>query len=99
MKTISVAEDFAHFPAGRYESDGPKSGAHLRKMLAFELQFYNINVLLDGTMGYGSSFLEEAFGGLAKESGFTSAQLHEKMKIEARDSSLLLEIWSYVDSG
>jgi hypothetical protein len=52
------------FPAGRNRSDGPYSGEFLRdeKLLPVLAQD-KVIVDLDGTLGYGSSFLEEAFGG------------------------------------
>ena len=64
MKTINVAKDFTRFPSGRFKRNGSTSGE------AFRQEFLEpplkdgqgISVELDGTIGYGSSFLEEAFG-------------------------------------
>ena len=97
-KIISVAEDFSRFPAGRFRSDGPHSGQAFKdELLLPALQRTGaVRVLLDGTMGYGSSFLEEAFGGLVRENGYLPGELEDRLTIEALDSSLIKEVWEYV---
>lgn len=97
-KIISVAADFSKFPAGRYRSDGPYSGQAFKdELLVPALRRTGaVRVLLDGTMGYGSSFLEEAFGGLIRENGYTPDDLEDRLTLEARDSSLIKEVWGYV---
>ena len=81
--TISIANTFSEAPAGRYVSDGPFSGERFRNEVLFPAlnQFDLVEVNLDGTLGYGSSFLEEAFGGLIRECGMTWALLNEKLEI------------------
>lgn len=97
---ISIARDFSRFPAGRYQTDGPYSGEHFRKVLVERLRERGaVTVLLDGTMGYGSSFLEEAFGGLVRKENFSASELHRALKIESTDPSLTREIWSYIDKA
>lgn len=96
VRTLSVAE-FSRFPAGRYRSDGPASGEEFREsMLAPALRGDPVLVLLDGTMGYGSSFLEEAFGGLVRVSGFTRPDLEQRLTLRATDNSLVDEVWQYI---
>jgi hypothetical protein len=74
MSTIRIAEH-APSPGGRYISDGPFSGEWFRNEIlgpavATALESEDkVKVELDGTAGYGSSFLEEAFGGLIRVSG------------------------------
>src|SRR5271170_4668971 len=74
MATIRIAEH-APSPGGRYISDGPFSGEWFRNEIlgpavAAALESEDkVKVELDGTAGYGSSFLEEAFGGLIRVSG------------------------------
>ena len=60
MQSIVIATDFS-----RYPEDGPFSGAKFRQdHLAPALQdFDRVEVIFDGAAGFGSSFLEEAFGG------------------------------------
>ena len=71
--TINIALDYTKTPGGRYISEGEYSGEDFRVELlkpAFD-RFINsdcdMTVILDGGYGYAPSFLEEAFGGLARE--------------------------------
>jgi len=51
-------------------------------------------------MGYGSSFLEEAFGGLVRKNGFIASDLHKRLDVRsANDRSLVTEVWSYIDDA
>lgn len=87
MKTreilISIAKEFSETPAGRYFADGPFSGQRFREEKLYPaLKEYDLVVVdFDGTLGYGSSFLEEAFGGLIREHGMTLEELNRKLKI------------------
>ena len=63
-------------------------------------QLVRIRIELDGTEGYGSSFLEEAFGGLVRLRGFGAEELHRLVTlISDEDESIPIEIWDYIDSG
>ena len=70
--TVSVAKDFSKTPGPRYRYEGDFSGEEFRetKLEALFKQGMAENkkvvVNLDGTIGYGTSFLEEVFGGLAR---------------------------------
>jgi hypothetical protein len=68
MRTVNVAKDFSRHPAGRTEDDGPFSGAAFRKRFLEPALKSGETILVDfdGTRGAGSSFLEEAFGGLVR---------------------------------
>lgn len=70
--TIDIGLDFSKVPAGRHPEDGDFSGEAFRnKILKPALEKYErVEVVLDNTEGFGSSFLEEAFGGLVRL-GFT----------------------------
>jgi hypothetical protein len=80
---ISIAKNFSEAPAGRYLSDGPFSGEKFRDEVLFPAfsEFDLVEVDLDGTLGYGSSFLEEVFGGLIRERGMTLEQINKKLVI------------------
>ncbi len=101
MRTINVARDFTRFPSGRYKQNGNTSGE------AFREQFLEpairageeIAIELDGTIGYGSSFLEEAFGGLVRALRISSTDLDAKLHIVTSDSSLLEEVRSYIEDA
>lgn len=88
MSTIRV-RDFAPSPGGRYVSDGEFSGEWFRdEILTPALRKASdeaeaLVVILDGTSGYGSSFLEEAFGGLIRRRRATPSVVREYLKIEA----------------
>lgn len=96
-KAINVSSDFSRFPAGRYISDGRFSGESFReKFLVPALQSSSIvEVHLDGTLGYGSSFLEEAFGGLVRN-GFSAEDLAGRLRVRSNDDTLLAEISQYL---
>ena len=100
-KTIQIAKDFSAFPAGRYRSDGNNSGQVFREdFLVPALQGYEqVIVNLDGTIGLGSSFLEEAFGGLVRECPFSLEQLRKKLKIQSSLESYADEIWDYISQA
>ncbi|MBI4800428.1 MAG: STAS-like domain-containing protein [Desulfarculus sp.] len=80
---INIASDFSQFPAGRYRSDGGFSGELFRDdfLVPSLNEFDVVEVILDGAEGYGSSFLEESFGGLVREKGFSEADLKKRLVI------------------
>lgn len=74
MSIIRV-KDFSRNPGARYKSDGPYSGEEFFETM-LEPAFCQalskkekLTVDLDGTSGYASSFLSEAFGLLAEKYG------------------------------
>lgn len=92
---IMVAKDFSDTPGGRYIKDGDFSGEQfLRKHLEPALKKLNngdkILVDLDGGYGYGISFLEEAFGGLARK--FTSEKVNECLDFKSDDEPELIPL-------
>lgn len=79
---IDIASQFSVTPAGRFCSDGPDSGERFREeFLVPALRLREpIQIKIDGTAGYGSSFLEEAFGGLVRN-GFDKEELIRRLHI------------------
>jgi hypothetical protein len=99
--TINIAKDFSKWPAGRFDEDGPFPGEKFRDefLLPALSSGKSVIVELDGTRGYGSSFLEEAFGGLVRLGKLTREQLHSVLKFVSNDDPTLpMEIWSYIDA-
>lgn len=102
MTQINVSKDFSEYPAGRYRDDGEFSGEVFREdLLVPKLEIYDVvEINLDGSMGYGSSFLEEAFGGLVRLKKFTREALHKKLKFHYKEDPIVIdEIWQYIDSA
>ena len=99
--TINVLRDFSKYPGGRYPTDGDHSGQALREdLLEPALRRYETVVVeLDGTLGYGSSVLEEGFGGLVRVSGFTAEHLHRALELRTENAELASTIWHYVDEA
>jgi hypothetical protein len=84
-KTINIAKEFSEVPSGRFLEDGPYSGELFRDTLLVPVlkEFDSVTVELDGVEGYGSSFLEEAFGGLIRLCIFNKQEIGEKLVIKA----------------
>jgi hypothetical protein len=97
-KQIHIPEDYTRYPAGRYISDGSFSGQRFRDELLIPAlrQAEVVEVYLDGTLGYGSSFLEEAFGGLVRVGGFDQQELHRRLVLKSSDEALIAEIRQYL---
>lgn len=81
---ISVARDFTRTPGPRLISQGSYSGEKFRQLLARKLKEHaRIVVVLDGTRGYGSSFLDEAFGGLVREGILSRSDALKRIDIKS----------------
>lgn len=99
-REIDVARSFTPYPVGRTRSDGRYSGEAFRDdHLVPALRAGAVTVIMDGTKGYGSSFLEEAFGGLVRCHDFELGQLKERLVIKTEDSLLSDEIWNYIEEA
>lgn len=73
MIIINIAKDYTKTPGGRYVSQGDYSGEDFRIKI-LEPKFFEAKenkekliINLDGVYGYPASFLDEAFGGLARK--------------------------------
>lgn len=98
---VSIAKNFSRFPAGRYLTDGPYSGQAFREKVVEPLlkEGKRVTIDLDGVMGYGSSFLEEAFGGLVRH-GFSAADILKRLSFLSRiDPTVEREIKNYIERG
>lgn len=92
--TFSIARQFSPYPGPRYARQGEHSGEALGRILARKLRepIDRLVVELDGTRGYGSSFLDEAFGGLIRVHGFNLSDLRSRLVIRTTDPSYKLEV-------
>ena len=98
MRTIFIAKDFSVYPGGRTPADGPYSGEEFREN--FLMPIFKTNEIVcidfDGVRGYGSSFLEEAFGGLIRN-GISKEQIYSQIKFKSTKESIISEIIKYID--
>ncbi len=92
---ISLAEQFANTPGARNIDEGEFSGEaflHSCILSHFKEALSNDSVLLidlDNTEGYATSFLEEAFGGLARM--FDAETVLNHIEFKSDDEPLLIE--------
>lgn len=100
-KTITIAEDYSDTPAGRYKTDGSFSGERFRDELLYPALQQNdhVDINLDGALGYGSSFLEEAFGGLIREKGMRLDEIRKKLNIISSRILYKNRIWQYLEDA
>lgn len=94
MIIIKIATDFSPTPGARYRTDGPFSGEQFReeKLLPlFEDKTNTDKIIidLDGAEGYPSSFLEEAFGGLARIVG--SEKVRERIEFQTKEFTYMAQ--------
>lgn len=86
-QSISVAHDFNKFPFGRFDKDGEFNGTRFRDQylepkLREVAEHGDVLVVdLDGVGTLGNSFIEEAFGGLVRVSGFERDFLEKHLEV------------------
>lgn len=104
--TINIAKDFSPIPGARYPIEGDFSGQEFRQnILAPKLKEAiksNVTLLvnLDGTLGYGTSFLEEAFGGLIRTDKFSIEDIKKHIQVTCFDDpSYIEEIETYIQDA
>ena len=97
---IVVAKDFSRTPGPRRRAEGKFSGEEFLDMLKkrYVEAVENKSVLiidLDGAAGYATSFLEAAFGGLARE--FDQEEVQQTLQIKSdEEPDLIDEIGRYI---
>lgn len=98
MTEVRLATKFSPYLGGRYRDDGPYSGQEFREdflvpWMTDAIRDHQLLVLdLDGVAGVPSSFLEEAFGGLLRNTRWSIDQVRAVLKLKASDPDL----WPYV---
>ena len=105
---ISIA-DFSTYPSGRDAQDGSSNGERYRTEVLIpllqEAQAQGNKVVcvsLKGVLSFGSSFLEEAFGGLVRTGRFSKDQLRKLLKIDPGKPSFVRHeraIWAYIEEA
>lgn len=100
MIKIKISKDYSETPGARYKTDGPDNGEEFR--IKFLEPYFNdkdnneiLLIDLDDTEGYGTSFLDESFGGLARKYGVDKV-LKRLQFISLQDPTLIEEIHGYI---
>ena len=93
-----MARDFSRLPGARYIRLGPNSGELFRQQFLLKplKAGETIVVELDGVRGYGSSFLEEAFGGSVRELNLDVDDALKRLKVETTVDSWRLDVEEYI---
>lgn len=102
MTTLSVVRQFSTCPGGRLKKISTFSGEAFRDDLlvpALE-RGGKVIVELDGVVGYGSSFLEEVFGGVVRVMHWMSReQVNAHLQIASQQESWITEANQYIDEA
>jgi hypothetical protein len=101
MITLRIAEQFTITPGPRLREEGDFSGQQFREeqlrpmFLDVRSRGGQLLVDLDGTAGYATSFLEETFGGLARE--FGSDEVSRLLEFKSEEEPFLIdEVRGYI---
>jgi hypothetical protein len=93
-----IAKQYTPYPAGRFKKNGNGSGEGFREVLVQMLNnsANKIKLIMDNTYGYGSSFLEEAFGGLVRVNNLSPQEIRQRIDFDTKDKGLIIEINQYM---
>ena len=96
-RELVIAIEFSKTPGPRYEDEGDYSGKRFRtefllpKLKEAIKKGWPLEIDLDGTAGYGTSFLEEAFGGLIRDEGLSLNEIRKTIKLKSEEEPYLME--------
>lgn len=102
---IDIAKTFSPYPVGRDEHDSAFNGKKFRtEILAPAIrkaldEHYQIVIVLEGLESVGSSFLEEAFGGLVRDENFAANELKSVLKFDYEWPGFKIpeeQIWDHI---
>ncbi|CAM3571324.1 STAS-like domain-containing protein [Halomonas sp. FME1] len=98
---IDIGLDYTDLPYGRDERDGDLNGKHFRETVLLPALKENKKVIIEmsNALGYGSSFLDEAFAGLIKHGGFTKDELFERLEFKYNKESVKRNIYKYMQEA
>ena len=98
---INISKDYTDTPGGRYICEGEFSGEDFRntllepKFLESKNNNEKLTIDFDDTYGYSDSFLEEAFGGLARK--YTTNVVNNILQFISNDEpSLIKKVEDYI---
>lgn len=96
---IDLANEFSPYPSGRIPDDGKWNGQAFREQFLVpaikaiqngESQDTEIVVDIDGVRSFGSSFLEEAFGGVGRTEGIDRVKALKLLRIRCTKPELTI---------
>ncbi|ELE7135197.1 STAS-like domain-containing protein [Vibrio harveyi] len=90
--------DFTKYPGPRYIALGDNSGEKFREEFLIKTlkEDPEVRVNLDGVLGYGSSFLEEIFGGVVRAMTNHPAKKHPNGDPIVKHDFLTLEMITFI---
>lgn len=104
MLVINIAKDFSETPGARSREDGKYSGEEFReevlipKFLEAKEKKEKLLIDFDGGYGYLISFLEEAFGGLARK--FGSKEVIQILEFKSDEEIALIDrVITYIENA
>lgn len=103
---LNIAKDFSRCPGARYKTEGDFSGEEFRENLLLPklntaiAAHSKLIVDLDGSAGYSTSFLEEAFGGLIRHDNISYKLIQDTIVIKSdEDPSYKDDIMFYLNKA
>lgn len=93
--------DWGHCPAGRYREDSQWSGEAFRDDVLHPalLKHKLVHINLNNILGFGSSWLEEVFGGLVRLHGYKELMLRDRLSFTHEIESDVLRIWKFIEDA
>lgn len=99
-KIVIKVSEFSRYPTGRYREHSNSSGEEFRDdyLLPALKKSSSVVIILDGTEGYGSSFLDEAFAQIPESNDFSLKDIRGRVEfVSESDPSLITEINDNID--
>lgn len=103
---INISKDFSSIPGARYPEEGDFSGQDFRTRILYPKldeaikNNTSLTVILDGTAGLGTSFLEESFGGLIRENKLKYDDIIKTLVIISNEDPCYIdEIMDYLNDA
>lgn len=104
MGDLVIAKEFTDTPGGRTPKEGEFSGEVFRELILQPIYKENLDkneiltINFDGCYGFGTSFLEEAFGGLVRKYKYRDVLKHINL-ISNDDETILENIPKYIKAA
>ena len=97
--TVKIA-DWSLYPCGRYRQHGECSAEAFRDdylIPALETHEY-VEVDMSGPLAFGSSWLEECFGGLVR-AGYSAKELEARLMVVGGRVIDHIQAWSFIEEA